>query len=73
MQTLSSSHIFNSLLLLLFYRTYIVQSEDPLTAIETIATKAIPELLETDKNGYSASFPTMNRYKVQFIFVAKIP
>ncbi|XP_052781994.1 Fanconi anemia group D2 protein-like isoform X2 [Mya arenaria] len=42
-------------------KMYITHSEDPLTAIETIATKAIPELLETDKHGCAASFPTLNR------------
>ncbi|XP_052284224.1 Fanconi anemia group D2 protein-like isoform X1 [Dreissena polymorpha] len=42
-------------------KIYITQSEDPLSTIETIATKGIPELLEADKNGYSASFPTLTR------------
>ncbi|KAL4226050.1 Fanconi anemia group D2 protein [Mactra antiquata] len=42
-------------------KSFIIYSEDPLDAIETIATKAIPELLETDKNGCSASYPTMSR------------
>ncbi|XP_053376879.1 Fanconi anemia group D2 protein-like [Mercenaria mercenaria] len=42
-------------------KSFIVNSEDPLTAIEPIATKAVQELLETDKNGCSATFPTMSR------------
>ncbi|XP_060605548.1 Fanconi anemia group D2 protein-like [Ruditapes philippinarum] len=42
-------------------KSYVVHSEDPLKAVEVIASKAIPELLETDKNGCSATYPTMNR------------
>ena len=43
-----------------------------MSAAETIATKGIPELLETDKNGCSTTFPALNRssfsvfYRVMF-------
>ncbi|XP_076105835.1 Fanconi anemia group D2 protein-like [Mytilus galloprovincialis] len=53
-------------------RAFMVYSDDPLSAAETIATKGMPELLETDKNGCSATFPTLNRssfstfYRVMF-------
>ena len=30
-------------------------------AAEAIAAKAIPELIEADKNGYSATYPTLTR------------
>ena len=43
------------------FRSYIVYSEDPLMAAEAIAAKAIPELIEADKNGYSATYPTLTR------------
>jgi len=42
-------------------RTYLSYSEDALTAAEAIATKGIPELVETDKNGCSNTFPTLTR------------
>ena len=42
-------------------RTFIVYSEDPLMAAEAVASKAIPELIEADKNGYSATYPTLTR------------
>ena len=45
-------------------RTYIVYSEDPLMAAEGIASKAIPELIEADKNSYSATYPTLTRWEL---------
>ncbi|KAK3612016.1 hypothetical protein CHS0354_021690 [Potamilus streckersoni] len=55
-------------------KTYIVYSENPLVAMETIATKGIPELLEADKdkNAGSITYPTMTKasfpvyYRVMF-------
>lgn len=67
-----STNIVLYFVMTIFYRAFMVYSDDPLSAAETIATKGMPELLETDKNGCSATFPTLNRssfstfYRVMF-------
>ena len=57
----------------IYCRTYLSRAEDVLAAAETIATKGIPELIETDKNGCSNTFPTLTKasfpvyYRVVFV------
>ncbi|ESO88868.1 hypothetical protein LOTGIDRAFT_125515 [Lottia gigantea] len=48
-------------LLQIVIRTYIVHSEEQLSAIETLTTKGIPELIDADKNGSSNTFPSLTR------------
>ncbi|XP_021343216.1 Fanconi anemia group D2 protein-like [Mizuhopecten yessoensis] len=43
-------------------RTYLGCSEDSLSSVETIATKGITELLETDNNGSSDLYPTLTKH-----------
>ncbi|KAK3101624.1 hypothetical protein FSP39_004973 [Pinctada imbricata] len=42
-------------------KKYLVTSPDILAVAESIATKGIPELIETDKNGSSSTYPTLTR------------
>ncbi|KAL5014959.1 hypothetical protein ScPMuIL_009229, partial [Solemya velum] len=42
-------------------KAFLEYSKDPLTAAEALATKGIPELLGTDKQGCSNTYPTLTR------------
>lgn len=47
---------------LFFCRLYLEHVDDVLKAVEEIAGKGLPELLNAAKDESSASWPTLNRY-----------
>ncbi|XP_069142684.1 Fanconi anemia group D2 protein-like [Argopecten irradians] len=49
-------------------RTYLSCSEDSLSSVETIATKGITELLETDKSSSSDLYPTLTKHSFSVFY-----
>ena len=45
----------------MYFRLYFKHTEDKLSALENIASVGIPELIEAENNGCSASYPSLTR------------